>query len=274
MSSPQPEALRRVELCVRIAVALQCIALWRITFLDGTSIGTTLFMTLRWEEANSLLVDHSLAWVVLAAGLSALWRPTKVAAVIVSSWFAMVALLTAVQGGSFGAAYAPVAHATRYGLPLLMFLTAMTGLDPEQRRAKIEFVARWVAALTFIAHGIEALLANPRFIDYVITAFRRIDIEVSESTTRILLRIIGVQDLALAAMLLLKRWRWVAGYMAFWGALTAGSRMVHMGLPKWPATLVRTANAAVPLVLWLLWAKAAPTQPGEERAAPAQTLPH
>lgn len=247
--------LRRVELSVRLAVALQCVALWRITFLDGTPIGTTLFMTLRWEEANSLLVDHGIAWFVLVAGLSALWRPTKLAAIIVSSWFVGVALLTAVQGGSFGAAYAPVAHATRYGLPLLMFLTTMTALDPDERRSRLEFIARWMAALTFVAHGIEAFLANPRFIDYVITAFRRIDIEVSESATRILLRIIGVQDLALAVMLLARRWRWVAGYMAFWGALTAGSRMVHMGLPKWPATLVRSANAVMPLVLWILWSK-------------------
>ncbi len=240
-------------LTLRIAVALQCIGLFRIAYVDGTPIGTTLFMTLRWSESSMLAVDHGIAWAGLLGGLSMLWRPTRVAAGVVALWFALVAVLTAVQGGEFGATYAPFAHATRYCAGVLAFIAAMTALEPAVRAQWIERVARWACALTFAAHGLEALEANPRFIDFIITAFRRVNIEVSEPASRILLRVVGVQDMGLAALVLTKRWRVVVGYMAFWGAVTAASRVVHLGWRVWPSTLVRAANAGVPLMLMWMW---------------------
>ena len=257
----QPD--RSAQWVIRVVIALQCVALFRITFLDGTPIGTTLFMTLGWTEANMLAVDHGVAWIGLLAGLSVLVRPTRVAAAAVGAWFVVVALLTAYQGGSFGAAYAPVAHATRFGASLLAFLVTMSAIDPARRRARFVQIAQIATAVTFVAHGLEAFQANPRFIDYVITAFRRIGVVVSEDATRVILRVIAVQDFALAVLIVAKRWRWIAGYMAFWGAITAASRMLHMGLSQWPQTLLRAANAGLPLTLWLLWrAPIAEPKPG------------
>lgn len=197
-----------------------------------------------------LAVERGLAWLGLLAGISLLAWPTRVALALVTGWFLAVAGLTVYQGGEFGSEYAVFAHATRYLGPVgLIFL-----LDAERRALWAERVLRAAAALTFAAHGIEALAANPRFIDFVITAFRRVDVAIAESTTRALLVVIGVQDLLLAALVVARRWRWVAAYMAFWGAITAASRMVHMGLGQWPATLLRAANAAVPLALFFWWA--------------------
>ena len=199
-----------------------------------------------------LATEHALAWAGLVAGLSVVVRPTRVACAFVFLWYAAIAGLTLYQGGSFGAAYAPFAHATRYGAPALLFV-ALAGTWAKMR-GWIEFGLRWATAITFVAHGFEAVLANPRFIDFVITAFRRISWEVSESTTRVLLRIIGVQDLVLAGLIVTKRYRAVALWMAIWGGIAAASRMVHMGIPKWPATVMRAANAGVPLALYFLWA--------------------
>jgi hypothetical protein len=40
--------------------------------------------------------------------------------------------------------------------------------------------------------------------------------------------------------------------MAFWGLLTAASRVVHWGELGWPKMLVRAANAGIPLLVYLL----------------------
>ena len=237
---------------LKIAIALQCIGLFRATFLDGTALGTTLFMSLGWSESGMLAVEHGIAWTGLLAGLSVLARPTRVAAGVVTLWFAEVAVLTVVQGGSFGASYAAFAHATRYALPLAV-VVSLWPADPQRRSLWVERILRVAVSTTFVAHGLEAIAANPEFIDYIITAFRRFGIEVCESATRIMLLVIGVQDLLLAGLILARRWRWVAAYMALWGAITAGSRMVHMGFAKWPATLLRAANAGVPLALLAMW---------------------
>lgn len=238
---------------LRIAVMLQCVGLWRIAFLDGTPIGTTLFMTLEVGEGPMLFVERGAAWLLVACGLSVLARPTRLALGFIAGWFALVAVLTWYQGGQFGSEYAVVAHATRIFAPLALATLVWPGSDEENRRLWAERLLRFTVAATFTTHGVEAIQQHPVFIDYVITAFRRIGFRMSEDATRSLLIAIGVQDLFLAALVATRRWRSVALYMAFWGAVTAGSRMVHMGFPKWPATIVRAANAGVPLALVFLW---------------------
>ena len=243
---------------LRIAVLLQCVGLFRIIHLDGTAIGTTMFMSWGWSEATMLLVERGAGWALILAGLTTLVRPMRPALVFVSGWFLLVAFATWYQAGSFGAPYAVPAHATRFILPLALAAVVWPASEAGRRRAA-ELALRVAAAATFTAHGIEALRHHPLFIDYVITAFSRVGIAISEAQTRHILVAIGVQDLFLAALILARRWRAVAAYMAFWGAITAGSRIVHMGFAKWPAVAVRAANVAVPLALFMLWRDDSPS---------------
>jgi hypothetical protein len=251
---------------LRIAIALQCIGLFQIAMIDGTAVGTTLFMTLEWSEAAMLTVERGAAWALILAGFSVVGRPTRPALLAIAAWFGMVAALSWYQGGKFGYEYTLPAYATRILAPVALAVLVWPSDDSEERWRWTERVLRIAAATTFVAHGVEALEHHPRFIDYVITAFRRIDIAISEDATRQLLTAIGVQDLFLAGLILTRRWRAVALYMGFWGAITAGSRMVHMGLAKWPATLVRAANAGVPLALAALWSTADHDHDDEEQA--------
>lgn len=249
---------------LRIAVTLQCVGLFRIAMVDGTAVGETLFMSLGWTEAAMLTVDRGAAWALLLAGLSVVARPTRPALFAVATWFGIVAALSWYQGGTFGYEYTIPGYGTRILSPVALAVLVWPTSDWSERRRWAERLLRLGCAATFTAHGIEALEHHPRFIDYVITAFRRIDISISESATKQLLTAIGVQDLFLAGLVLTRRWRAVALYMGFWGAVTAGSRMVHMGLVKWPATLVRAANAGAPLALAALWASTSQTDDEQE----------
>lgn len=257
---------------LRAAIALQCIGLFQIAMIDGTAVGTTLFMTLGWSEAAMLIVDRGAAWALVLAGLSVVARPTRPALFVIAGWFGIVGLLSWYQGGTFGYEYTLPGYATRILAPVALAVLVWPGGDRAVRRVWAERLLRIAAAATFTAHGIEALEHHPRFIDYVITAFRRIDVAISEDATRAMLTAIGVQDLFLAGLILTRRWRGIALYMGFWGAITAGSRMVHMGVAKWPATLVRAANFGVPLALVALWS-ASPTDEDDQKEEEGPTEP-
>ena len=236
-----------------LGVALQCVGLWRTAYVDGTALGSTLFMTWGWSEDAMLAVELGAAWGVLALGAVTLLRPWCAGLMALAGWFALIAGLAWFQGGQFGYQYSVLAHATRIGAPLALAVLAWPGLDAERRREWGVRILRVAVALTFATHGLEALQHHPSFIDYIITAFRRAGLGISEPASRVLLTAIGVQDFVLAALVLTQRWRAVVGYMVLWGVVTALSRMVHMGTGKWPATLIRSANWAVPLALWVAW---------------------
>lgn len=222
--------------------------------IDGTSVGTTLFVTWEWSESAMLAVERGAAWTLLAVGIAMMLRPVRALLAAIAVWFTLLAVLSSYQGGYFGHEYSVLAHATRIMLPLALLALIWPTDDHEWRRELAGRLLRIAVAVTFATHGIEALEHHPEFIDFVITAFRRVGIAVTEPTTRVMLTAIGVQDLFLAALVLTNRWRAVAAYMAFWGLLTAGARIVHLGLWRWPATVVRAANWAVPLALYFLWA--------------------
>ena len=105
----------------------------------------------------------------------------------------------------------------------------------------------------FITHGLEALYLHPRFIDYLIgTAGNLAGISMREATAGTLLRLIGVTDIAVALALLLRPSSGVLFWMAFWGLVTALSRVTTFGPGVYFEVLVRFPHFLAPLALWLL----------------------
>ena len=230
-----------------VGLLLQGLALLKIAYVDGTPIGTTLFMSWGWAESTMLAVEHGAAWVVLACVLLlARWRSFLCAAPI-AIWFFLIAVATFTQGGTFGAPYALFAHSARYAFALLIVLFA-------HHPARGEQVARSVIAITFFAHGLEAWALHPRFVDYIIAGFDNVlGFRIEQAVAEWMLRAIAVIDIVVALLVVLKRWKTVVVWMAIWGAATASSRMIQLGFAKWPATLLRAAHVAIPMALYLWW---------------------
>ena len=62
------------------------------------------------------------------------------------------------------------------------------------------------------------------------------------------------QSLSMAAVLILRfRWPALAGWMAFWGLVTALARVVHSGFDNWSEAALRAPHVGLPLVLALTW---------------------
>jgi hypothetical protein len=117
-----------------------------------------------------------------------------------------------------------------------------------------EWTLRVAAAITFFAHGLKSVYKAPQFVSLILgNGENLLGWSMRQQLAEIALQVIGAIDICLAVLLVTTRWRWVAWYMAIWGAITAFSRMTAMGWEWYPETLVRAANCGVPLALTILW---------------------
>ena len=187
--------------------------------------------------------------------ISALVRPSRALMLAGATWILGIALARWDNPGAAADHLAPISHAVRIGSLLALALLAGRR-DPE--RPPLGVAAGWVlllgTSLTFVGHGIEALRHSGPFVDLMIGTVRRwTDLRLTQATAEDLLTVIGLQDLLLAGLLLLRRWRWIAGWMAFWGIVTALSRVTAMGMDSWYETVLRLANGGVPLTLFFAW---------------------
>ena len=114
----------------------------------------------------------------------------------------------------------------------------------------IEWVLRIAVAGEFIGHGVFALQGKKDWIGWF-TQFGVSD----AGTATTLLFLVGLMDIALALLILVKPIRIALLWMVFWGFWTALMRPI-VGMPIWDF-VERSANWGAPLALLLLigWPK-------------------
>lgn len=249
---PQRENIRLQLAWFALAavVLLQAAGLVLSTLREGTSVGSWLFLVLRWPERSSIVFEQAaMAGVAAASFLAVLTRRagTRLAlAALVSGWFTALALGEWRMGGAPFTSLSLVAHAARIVPPLLLALW--------QRPGATRWILRGAIAATFGAHGYEALQLHPGFVDYLLAAdLYLFNFGLEQSTAELLLRVIGAVDLLVAVLVLTGRdLRSVLIWAAAWGIVTALSRVVQGGEGALHQTLIRAANGGLPLVLLLL----------------------
>ena len=175
------------------------------------------------------------------------------------------------RGGSFMSEWTVPEQATRILAPLAvcwMIAGYRVATVPGGLRFPLaaEWTLRVAAAITFFAHGLKSVYKAPQFVSLILGSGENLlGWSMRQQLAEIALQVIGAIDICLAVLLVTTRWRWVALYMAVWGAITAFSRMTAMGWEWYPETLVRAANCGVPLALAILWST-------QTRRAPSRKL--
>lgn len=111
---------------------------------------------------------------------------------------------------------------------------------------KIEWVLRIAVAGEFLGHGVFALQGKEGWFKY----FNAFGITSPDTITTILL-LVGIMDVALALLVLIKPIRIFVLWMAVWGLWTALIRWPFGGDPIWDF-FERWANWGAPLALLLL----------------------
>jgi hypothetical protein len=250
-------AARAAAECLRASTALLCLGTALHSLRYEGPVFTWLFMARGWSEEAALRMEHGAAWLLLAAAPLVLLRRGWPALLLVSLWMAARAAAQAADE-VWHPELIPFDLGARILAPLsLVLLTALPtdGTIPHGRFRASLGLLRVAVAATFAGHGVEALLRKPEFIDLILASGRRLGgLAIPEAAAREALGAIGTLDLLVAGALLVPlRFRCVAAWAAFWGLLTASSRVVQMGWWNAPEALVRVIHAGAPLALLVAW---------------------
>lgn len=109
----------------------------------------------------------------------------------------------------------------------------------------ITWILRISVAGEFIGHGMFAVQGKQDWVGW----FAKFGVSNPDTATQLLL-IIGLVDIALAVLVLIKPVRIVLLWMVFWGFWTALLRPI-VGMPVWDF-VERWANWGAPLALYLM----------------------
>lgn len=227
----------------------------------GSGIGTYAFLELGYSHPQVAPVERLAAFSLLALAIAAAVRPHWAFLLPVTIVILLEAAARWYNGGAPFTEWVILAHALRYGAPLgllaLYFSALSRWLGPDNHLRITAWVLRVAIAVVFAVHGAEALMKHPRFIDYIIgTTHNFTGHFPAESTAVQIMRVIGIVDIIVAALVLLRPHPAVLCWMAFWGLITALARVTTFGLDHHHEVFVRSAHVLAPVaVLFILRAQ-------------------
>lgn len=274
---------KTIDWLLRIGVALQCAG---YAWLLGYELETPLFAWL-WEpadvgglgrgEAIAKPIARLGGLLLAVAAVSTLMRPSRVLLALVFVFQVLLAFATwqtfngfpldvswlgggqlRAWGNEAARLFPFGASAARIAAPLVVLLVHWSKLRKLMGIAitpTVEWILRVSVALTFAFHGLEALQQRGDFLDLlIVTAQSLFDTRLAESTAQMLLLAIGLIDLVAAVLIVVRRWRPVAVYMAAWGFITAAARLIALSPDRgWYEFAIRSSHWVLPLVLILAW---------------------
>ena len=251
-----PKRSSCADILLRLAVFIQCVGSAWPTYRYGSTFGAYLFMG--WGVSDEVVraLERGIAYALVTLGVVILFRPAWRWLVPVALWFALLAYAAWRNQAHFGFELSLPAAMGRIALPLTLAWFAKGRLAigaTKDFSLGLRWFMRLAVAFVFFIHGVIALMHHPEFVDYIIGSARvRFGISIRESVANIMLTVIGVLDILAAVLLLIRPWRWILIYMAFWGFITALSRVTHGSMAQWYEVALRVSHFILPLVLVVL----------------------
>jgi hypothetical protein len=224
---------------------------------DGTAVNAYLFMEAGFSHKDAAGLERAAVSITLILTVAAvIWQRWPLFLPAAVYLLAEAVARRYVRGEAYSD-WALMTHAARYVAPfaLMMLLlgAARSSRPGEWLAAAGKWALRISLAVVFAVHGLEALQANPAFVDLIISSgINLADVRVSESTARSWLEVIGVVDFIVAGAIVIRPHPIVLGWAAFWAGLTALSRVTASGWGAYPDVLLRAAYYLGPIALGLL----------------------
>lgn len=239
----------KTRLLVKLLLILQTLGFALIVYHEGSRLGAFAYLYGYTSELVAQALEYATIVAMIVIAVLSIWRVRLIPTLLLSVLFFSEAIFSTVMGGKFARELIIMAHAARFTWPVCAWFLVSRKI-PFKFKGTSLLVLRLSLASTFIAHGIEALMKHPKFIDLVIVASHRIlNFRLSESLAQSSLVLIGLVDLLLAALVLFKRSKPILYYMSFWGLVTASSRIVYGGWLGVPDMMIRCAHWGVPIIL-------------------------
>lgn len=245
MLSSEEQSTKKWTNFLLLALFLQ-IAAWSYeAYFNSTAINSVIFLNLNLSDKFASLFDKFSSLVLLLSfGLFLITRVASFLLVPVAYGLALP-ICTMILHSSFAYELALLTGAARFGLPLVLYLfykNQEKGWGIDKR-----FLIRFFICLTFVGHGIEALMEHPKFIDFLIEGFALLfGYELSEAYAVHLLTLIGAADIVFSISGLIKPRVSVYLFMTAWGFITAVCRLMYFQWDGIFPMLLRSAHWALP----------------------------
>ena len=248
----------------------------------GSGLGTYFFLEMGYTHPQVAPVERMVAYALLAFAIAAVIWPHWVLVLPITILVTAEACAHYINGGFPFAEWVIYAYALRIGTPLALLVLCFAPLGrwigPVHHLRVTGWVLRIAIAIVFAVHGTEALMQHPRFIDFIIgTTHNFTGHYLAESTVVWIMRVIGVVDIIVAILVIVKPHPAVLYWMAFWGLITALSRVTTYGIGHHYEVFVRTAHFLAPIaLLFVLNAQAAYGKDRQKQSRPdteARELP-
>ncbi len=235
---------------LKLALVFQTMGFAMEAFFYGSAIGKFFWLKFAISDQWAFSMDRLIVASVLVLSLVSLWKSYFSAFFAIFLYGLFRAFCIYYNGGSYLSELAFFTQMARYTMPLALAISCL------KMRSPLAFVwsIKIAIAVTFVAHGFEALNLHPKFVDFIIKTFRiYLGVSVSEATCHYMLFVIGVADILAAIALLIVNSKASIVYMAFWGALTAICRILYDPTNGLADTLSRVSHFAIPLALYMFY---------------------
>ena len=238
-------------LILKAVFLIQCLGFVHDNWLYGSSLFKTLWQNVGLTASLATLIDRIFFALFSLVSLAALYFNKKHLYIAAGLFILLISILGLYQGGFWGRYFIITAQAPRYLLPLsLAIFYHHFYLDKEKAYHYLKLTLILAVSLVFATHGIEALLKSPKFVDLILRVSRTyFTLSLTQDFVEDILIIIGIVDILVALFIWLYPSSYLFGYAAFWGFITALSRVMFSPEYGLYSTLIRAANGGIPLAL-------------------------
>lgn len=243
---------------LNLAILLHAFGLF-LTFFRGhhTNFGNYMFMVLE--------IDHSKAFSIETIAIS-IFLFFTVINVFFTRFFILFPIFLYIlfeawagyfQGGYIFSELTFGAQVLRYVAPLSVLVLATWPFTNVLSDVKRTLVTSWILrigiAVVFITHGAECLLGSSQFVDLIIGSGNNLlGIRASETTALQIMKVIGIVDIIVAIVVLIKPNKPILMWAIFWALITALSRMTALGIGAYTEVLMRASHVLGPLAVYIL----------------------
>lgn len=250
--------LSTVRRILNLAIVLYALGLVVVFFrAHHTNFGNYLFMVME--------IDHARAFAIERITISIFGLLTVVNFFYPRAWLLVPIFLYVLfeawagyyQGGYRFSEWTLGAQALRYMVPLAVIVilpwpfSRMLSLKGQVNLAC--WLLRIGLAVVFATHGLECLMGNPHFTDFIIgSANNMLGVRWTEALALQIMQFIGWVDIIVALAVLLKPNKFLLAWLMFWAIITAFSRMTALGPGAYTEALQRASHIFAPLAVYLL----------------------
>ncbi len=222
----------------------------------GAVISSVLVVENAYSESFAFWVEKSVAIVLIICLIGIFFKKTyKLCLCIITVFLIGYALLNYLNGGKALLELTLISAISKWWLPILTWYAIS-----HYNNKKLKFSSWFLFAiqlsvfLIFMSHGMGCFSKNPLYIDYILGFFGDYtSLSVKQNQAEQMLDIIGIIDVIVAVLVLIKPFKALIYWLIFWGFLTSLLRIVDASILNYIEFLMRVPHFGLPIVMLIIW---------------------